>query len=256
MIQRFSTLGTFEGGLRKTNYQVLSPNTMQGYFSTFNPSVVTYVEGETAPIQRQNQPLNPETRREYRFDDYYPDSDREVSVIPHGLDDLRSRPSSNLKEVGENYRRAPKITNLREISSGKVSQNKADTKEKFVCDMETCGSGEIANLMDPCFNLREVAKQCILLEDHMFQKDRRCRDCISKHCLTIEGFLEEAVTLDKNYEYTTTLQEMIGDFKSISSEIYQLVKADAEMSNDQWARVAQKLRQFRKPVCQKYATNL
>jgi hypothetical protein len=50
-------------------------------------------------------------------------------------------------------------------------------------------------LMDPGYNLREVAKQLVLLEDHLFQEAKRCPDCIRKHFLTVEALLEEAVTL-------------------------------------------------------------
>lgn len=51
-------------------------------------------------------------------------------------------------------------------------------------------------LQDPAFNLREVAKHLILLEDHLLHVDRRCPDCIWKHILTAEAFADEADTLD------------------------------------------------------------
>ena len=56
-------------------------------------------------------------------------------------------------------------------------------------------------VLDPCFNMREICKQCILLEDHLFQTEKRCTDCIKKHFLTIEALGEEAITLDKENEY-------------------------------------------------------
>jgi len=45
------------------------------------------------------------------------------------------------------------------------------------------------------FNLREASKQIILLEDHLLHKERRCTDCIEKHFLAIEAFLEEGGSL-------------------------------------------------------------
>jgi len=51
-------------------------------------------------------------------------------------------------------------------------------------------------LQDPAFNLREVAKHLLLLEDHLLHADRRCPDCIWKHLLTAEAFADEADTLD------------------------------------------------------------
>jgi hypothetical protein len=60
-------------------------------------------------------------------------------------------------------------------------------------------------IMDPAFNIREIAKQMILLEDHLFQPRRHCNDCIRKHFLMIEGFAEEAITLDKQHQYKDVL---------------------------------------------------
>jgi hypothetical protein len=43
--------------------------------------------------------------------------------------------------------------------------------------------------------MREILKQMVLLEDHLFQSHKRCKDCIRKHFLTIEALAEECVTL-------------------------------------------------------------
>lgn len=50
-------------------------------------------------------------------------------------------------------------------------------------------------VMDPEFNMREICKQCILLEDHLCHNEKRCFDCCVKHFLTIEALAEEALTL-------------------------------------------------------------
>jgi hypothetical protein len=50
-------------------------------------------------------------------------------------------------------------------------------------------------LTDPLFNWREIAKQMVLLEDHLFHGYKQCADCIKKHLLTIEAFAEEIPTL-------------------------------------------------------------
>lgn len=52
------------------------------------------------------------------------------------------------------------------------------------------------SLHDPLFNLREVAKQLVLLEDHLSHPHKACFDCIRKHLLTIEALAEEATSLD------------------------------------------------------------
>lgn len=55
-------------------------------------------------------------------------------------------------------------------------------------------------VMDPAFNLREIAKQMILLEDHLAQPLKRCPDCIGKHLLWWEGLAEEGAALDRTGE--------------------------------------------------------
>lgn len=118
----------------------------------------------------------------------------------------------------------------------------------------------------PCINgkctlegfedLHEVAKQTVLLEDQLFNQNKRSKEGITKRCLTIEGYLEEAVTLDNNLEYIQSVQGLLKEFRDISQEIFSTLRADIDMREDRWIQIAQKLRQFRQPICQKYASNL
>jgi len=50
-------------------------------------------------------------------------------------------------------------------------------------------------LHDPEYNIRETAKQMVLLEDHLFQPHKLCPDCVRKHLLMIEALAEEMVSL-------------------------------------------------------------
>jgi len=69
-------------------------------------------------------------------------------------------------------------------------------------------------IFDYKHNLREIAKQIILLEDHISHPEKRCNDCITKHFLSIEAFAEEAVTLcAKESEYLIHLPERIRDIQ-------------------------------------------
>ena len=145
-----------------------------------------------------------------------------------------------------------------EIEIPVEKKDKKETKEEF-CDLDdngvsVCGKDKkLDKILDPRFNLKEVAKNSILLEDHLFQITRQCNDCIKKHCLMIEGFLEEAITLDKNKEYTQELDGYLSHFKGIFIELAtKLNKGD--LTVNECREFAQKLRQFRKPICQKYAT--
>lgn len=137
---------------------------------------------------------------------------------------------------------------------------KHQTPEPTTCssgdgEKSICGnlSSKLFPIMDPRFNLREAAKNMILLEDHLFQEGKRCQDCILKHCLTIEGFLEEGVTLDVKGEYSQQLKKAFDEFREIFKEIVDKKKSDS-LTNDDCMKIAQNIRKVRKPLCQNYAT--
>lgn len=46
------------------------------------------------------------------------------------------------------------------------------------------------------FNHREIAKQFLLLEDHLTDDKKFCMDCIRKHLMLAEAFAEEAMMLE------------------------------------------------------------
>jgi len=111
-----------------------------------------------------------------------------------------------------------------------------------------CGSGcsDLLPVLDPMYNMREMCKQIILLEDHLFQKQKRCHDCICKHFLTIEALAEEAVTLDKDHKYTKELSDLPQKIRGIARK-YIKNHEDAK----QPSVTAQELRGIRKGVMQK-----
>lgn len=134
------------------------------------------------------------------------------------------------------------------ISDDKPGTCGLDSEGKSVC-----GGGNLYPILDPRFNLRESAKHLILLEDHLFHQGKRCRDCILKHLLTIEGFLEEAITLDKEGKYVPQIQDGIQNFRSVFKTISDKLKS-GNLSDDECCQLAQRLRVIRKPLCQNYAT--
>ena len=69
------------------------------------------------------------------------------------------------------------------------------------------------------FNIREAVKQILLLEDHFFDKQRKCWDCQKKHSLLIEAFVEEGITLDKKQKYTKLLKEILCQIRKIQKLI-------------------------------------
>jgi hypothetical protein len=93
-------------------------------------------------------------------------------------------------------------------------------------------------VMDPSFNLREICKQCVLLEDHLTHEDKRCTDCCTKHFLTLEALAEEALTLDKN-------GKLRDDARQLPKKIRELQMFWIN-NPDKCHEISQKLREIRK----------
>jgi 2'-5' RNA ligase len=96
------------------------------------------------------------------------------------------------------------------------------------------GTGGLLPVMDPVYNLREIVKQLLLLEDHLFHPRKRCPDCVKKHTLMAEALAEEAVTLDLQGRY---------DLTGLADDVRALGQSIARDSLDV---AAQNIRQLRK----------
>ena len=127
----------------------------------------------------------------------------------------------------------------------KIQKDKDTYNKKKKDDKCTTCTG-LLPVMDPMFNMREMCKQIILLEDHLFQKDKRCHDCICKHFLTIEALAEEAVTLDKDNKYPE-LKDFPTRIRSVSKK-YLTDQDDKDMVH---SVAGQELRKLRKSIMQK-----
>ena len=76
------------------------------------------------------------------------------------------------------------------------------------CVDNVCGNNsKLLPVSDPAFNLRELIKQMLLLEDHLFEEQKLCIECCNKHFLMCDGLAAEGVTLDNEKKYTEVLEE-------------------------------------------------
>lgn len=100
------------------------------------------------------------------------------------------------------------------------------------------GENELLPVLDCRFNLREVCKQAILLEDHLSHDKKRCTDCCIKHFLALEGLCEEAVTLDRDAEHL--------DIRGLAQKIRDLQKLWYEDPTGNAHHCSQELRKMRK----------
>lgn len=64
---------------------------------------------------------------------------------------------------------------------------------KGTCNKDTCGA--IDDVNNPSYNMQNIVKQSILLEEHIAEKNKYCISCIVKHFQHIIGLAEEAVWL-------------------------------------------------------------
>ena len=105
-------------------------------------------------------------------------------------------------------------------------------------------------IMSPLYNLREVCKQMSLLEDHLNNARKRCPDCIRKHFLTIEALFEEAVSLDKDFQYGEHLEGKAQEMRDLQGAWLDCRGKKTEGKD--YLMIAQALRVIRKsfaPEC-------
>jgi hypothetical protein len=93
--------------------------------------------------------------------------------------DFNSKPNSN----NRNYKSNENST---------ITTN-TNTNTNHKCDVKSCGA--LDPVSDPKYNMQQIVKQSILLEEHLTNKNKRCRDCITKHFQHIIGLAEEAQML-------------------------------------------------------------
>ena len=75
-----------------------------------------------------------------------------------------------------------------------TKQNKKD--ETSSCSVATCGA--LDPVSDPAYNMRQIAGQCILLEEHLTDNRKYCKDCILKHLIHIGMLQSESLMLAGN----------------------------------------------------------
>jgi hypothetical protein len=69
------------------------------------------------------------------------------------------------------------------------------------------------------WNLRKAVKEMLLLEEHLTDPEQRCPDCIWKHLLKAEAWLEEAANLDGRREYTALLRQAMATLTQVQAMV-------------------------------------
>ena len=154
---------------------------------------------------------------------------------------------TSVQEDKCNYTKEAAVKSIKEEKDFAIKKEKR-CNERCTGGDDSVGCKSCTDLlpvMDPMYNMREMSKQIILLEDHLFQSEKRCHDCICKHFLTIEALAEEAITLDKEHKYPE-LENIPTKVRAITKK-YVANKKDPEQN----IRTGQELRELRKTIMQK-----
>lgn len=128
-------------------------------------------------------------------------------------------------------------------------------KQKINNDDKNVNSNkDNANKLDPIsnprYNMQQVIKQSILLEEHLNCKRKRCRDCITKHFNHIIGLCEEAVMLSTNKpkDYCPHLLTSVELYDDTFKEWLDCYKRKQEHNEDCIKKICDKLRNHRKKL--------
>jgi len=114
-----------------------------------------------------------------------------------------------------------------------------------VCKLQVrtkSASVKLLPVHNPLYNMREMVKQILLLEDHLMHPRKRCMDCIRKHLLTIEALAEEAVTLS-----TDDLDPKWAIGAEMLAEVARMAQVNIERGEDLMV-IAQGWRKTRKTL--------
>jgi len=155
---------------------------------------------------------------------------------------MTRNPQNTTNDNKENF------TPITPVTNAPGDATNVATKGSGQCSINGGGCSDNKNLLpilNPLFNMRELCKQSILLEDHLFQTRKRCDDCVTKHAMGIEALAEEAITLDKENKYCKVLQ-------SLPDKIRNLIKDLNKCPPEEYNRIGQGFRNIRKslmPIC-------
>jgi hypothetical protein len=115
------------------------------------------------------------------------------------------------------------------------------------CQAHACGA--VDPVSDPAYNMREIAKQSILLEEHLAESNKRCRDCIAKHFLHIQGLASEAQCLAGSGVARYPLMESNVAYYAAAFEAWLALR---DAAPERWLPVQDRLRARRKELVRLY----
>jgi len=144
------------------------------------------------------------------------------------------------------------VRNESENGRQQMIEEEIQKKENYTsCRLPQQQQGTLMPITDYEYNVREMIKNCILLEDHLVHPEKRCNDCCVKHFLFLEALAEEARTLDKENQMSQDLRSLPDFFRDCQKQ-YHTLSQQPGASDADYQNIAQQLRGFRKQHQQQY----
>ena len=176
------------------------------------------------------------------IDDNSQDKDKKSKIIVSPDIDDTSSESHSLKQQKESSNKDSTCSSMCGLSEDGVAN--------------ICGTDKkLYPIMDPRLNLKEITKNLLLLEDHLFHEGMRCQDCLGKHLVLSSAYATEAISLDKDRKYSEDINNAIKNINNIHKQIIEAQKK-GNLTDEDCNRIAQEIRKIRKPLCQKYGSFL
>jgi hypothetical protein len=117
----------------------------------------------------------------------------------------------------------------------------------------TCGKNPSSctakdDVNNPAYNMKNVIKQTILLEEHLAEDNKYCKPCIVKHYLHIQALIEEAVWMACDHKTSYPMMEDSIGFYETSFQEWLAGKDDKNVV----VRVLTRLRAHRQALIEAY----
>lgn len=119
------------------------------------------------------------------------------------------------------------------------------------CSLGCQNNPEIDDVNNPAYNVQEVIENALLLEQHLAEKRKYCKECCVKHFLLIHGLLAEGIWMAcKDCKRYPNLEESEAFFKSV----FEKWRVNME-SDDERLDALDKIRKWRQDMIRVYYFN-
>lgn len=90
------------------------------------------------------------------------------------------------------------------------------------CGLTCSNNPHLDPVNDPDYNVREVIKNTLLIEQHLAEDQKYCKECIVKHFLISIAYLEEGIWMAcKNCEKYPKLKESLSFYNVLFEKWYK-----------------------------------